>query len=105
MTFRCAVLMVLTSFAPAVQADDPVSTDYGADVEITLLKPTEPATLVSMAGDHTMVASRVKVGRVADGKPLLCFKDPDRQLIGCFVLNTKTLEVAFVNLPANETGI
>lgn len=92
----CALL------ASAAYADD---TEYGQDLEITRLKPTDPATLVSLVGAHEMTASHIKVGHLTDGHPLLCFKDPDKQLVGCFVLNIKTLQVVFIQLPADETSV
>jgi hypothetical protein len=64
---------------------------------------TDPVTLVSKEG-HTMRAQHVKVGQVADGAARLCFRDPDLDhptVVGCFVVNVKTGEVAFVNLPVD----
>lgn len=78
---------------------------YDTDVEINRLKPTVPAILVSLLPDKTMVASKVKVGELTDGQPLLCFRDPDKQLVSCFEVNVKTGQVVFIQLPADETVI
>lgn len=80
-------------------------TEYGSDLEISRLKPTDLAILVTLVAPHELQASKVKVGHVADGKPLLCFKDPDKQLVGCFVLNVKTGQVVYLNLPTDEVSI
>lgn len=78
---------------------------YDTDIEMNRLKPVDPAVLVSQLPDKSMTASHVKVGHVSDGQPLLCFKDPDKQLIGCFVLNIKTDQVVFVQLPTDESSL
>ena len=98
--FKYVLIVFSCLFAVLAQAeeDDP----YGADIQLSRTKPTDPAVLVSLVGEHEMEASKIKVGHVSDGKPLLCFKDPDKQLVGCFVLNMKTDQVVFVHLPADE---
>ena len=75
------------------------------DIETNRQTPTDAATLVTLLPDKTMGATHIKVGHVADGHPLLCFKDPDKQLVSCFVVNTKTGQVAWVQLPADEKSI
>lgn len=85
---------------PAHAADQ-----YDTNVEINRLKPADAAILITLQSDKTMAASRIKVGHITDGTPLLCFKDPDKQLVGCFLLNEKTGQVVFVNLPADEASI
>lgn len=78
---------------------------YDNDSEISRLKPIDSVVLVMLMPDKTMSASLAKVGHITDGKPLLCFKDPDKQLVGCFLVNVKSGQVVFLQLPADETSV
>lgn len=91
-------LVALLTFSPAFAGI------YDSDTELNRLKPTEPAILVTLGADKHMSASRIKVPNLTDGKSLLCFKDPDDQLVSCFVVNVKTGEVVFVRLPTDAVS-
>ena len=93
-------LLSLVTFMGVAHAEDP-----GQDIQLTREKPTAPATLVTLQPDKTMVASHVKVGAIGDGLPLLCFRDPEKQLVSCFEVNVKTGQVVWIQLPVDETVI
>lgn len=97
-----AAMVVSSSFSctPAHAEDE-----YANGGEIARTKPTDPAVLVSLEPDKTMGASHVKVAHIQDGLPLLCFKDPDKQMVGCFYVNTKSGQVVFVQVPTDEKSI
>lgn len=93
-----AALLVLAMLPRAHGAEE-------GQLDVRTLPVTDPVTLISLAADHhTMVAAHVKVGQVEDGAALLCFRDPDLDhptLVECFVVNVKTGEVKFINLPVD----
>ena len=93
----CAALSLAASMALAEDSGDGIMSNRAP--------PTEPVLMVTLGPDKTMRASRVKVSEVAGGKPLLCFKDPDKQLVSCFVVNVTTGQVVFVQLPTDETNV
>lgn len=99
------LIHALAALLATVLAAPAFAGPYDTDVDINRLPPTDPTILVELQADKTMSASKVKVGHVTDGKPLLCFKDPDKQLVGCFVVNVKTGQVVFLQLPADETSV
>lgn len=92
-----AALLVLAMLPRAHGAEE-------GQLDTRTLSVTDPVTLVSKNADNTMRAQHVHVGQIEDGAALLCFRDPDLDhptLVGCFVVNVKTGEVKFINLPVD----
>lgn len=79
-----------------------VADDEDSAIGIVKQPSTDKAILVTLLPSKVMVASFIMVSHVNDGKPLLCFKDPDKAAISCFVINVKTGQVVFIPVTSSE---
>lgn len=91
--------LLLTLSAPVLAADE------DSHIGNVAQKPSDKAVLVILNADKSMQALRIKVAHVSDGLPLVCFRDPDKQTVSCFVVNVKTGQVIFIPLATDTTAV